>query len=280
MGGTLRVASCFVSPSSSRSPPKSPGAWRGVGGGCRDAQWDLGQSWAGAPQIDKGGVQCLGAAGTSRRGGIVCNMAKTYDYLFKLLLIGDSGVGKTCVLFRFSEDAFNSTFISTIGIDFKIRTIELDGKRIKLQIWDTAGQERFRTITTAYYRGAMGIMLVYDITNEKSFDNIRNWIRNIEEHASADVEKMILGNKCDVNERRQVSKERGEKLALDYGIKFMETSAKANINVESAFFTLARDIKAKMDKKLEGNSPQGNNQGVKITPDPQRKSSFFRCVLL
>ncbi|XP_072100581.1 ras-related protein Rab-8A isoform X2 [Mobula birostris] len=108
-------------------------------------------------------------------------MAKTYDYLFKLLLIGDSGVGKTCVLFRFSEDAFNTTFISTIGIDFKIRTIELDGKKIKLQIWDTAGQERFRTITTAYYRGAMGIMLVYDITNEKSFDNIKNWIRNIEE---------------------------------------------------------------------------------------------------
>uniref|UniRef100_A0A2K6T3Q0 small monomeric GTPase n=1 Tax=Saimiri boliviensis boliviensis TaxID=39432 RepID=A0A2K6T3Q0_SAIBB len=162
-------------------------------------------------------------------------MAKTYDYLFKLLLIGDSGVGKTCVLFRFSEDAFNSTFISTIGIDFKIRTIELDGKRIKLQIWDTAGQERFRTITTAYYRGAMGIMLVYDITNEKSFDNIRNWIRNIEE---------------------------------------------VSVLIPQAFFTLARDIKAKMDKKLEGNSPQGSNQGVKITPDQQKRSSFFRCVLL
>jgi Ras-related protein Rab-8A len=177
-------------------------------------------------------------------------MAKTYDYLFKLLLIGDSGVGKTCVLFRFSEDAFNATFISTIGIDFKIRTIELDGKKIKLQIWDTAGQERFRTITTAYYRGAMGIMLVYDITNEKSFDNIKNWIRNIEEHASADVEKMILGNKCDMNDRRQVSKERGEELAIEYGIKFMETSAKASINVEEAFFTLARDIKCKMEKRL------------------------------
>ena len=150
---------------------------------------------------------------------------------------------------------------SFAGIDFKIRTIELDGKKIKLQIWDTAGQERFRTITTAYYRGAMGIMLVYDITNEKSFDNIKNWIRNIEEHASADVEKMILGNKCDMNDRRQVtscfnecpqllipallqvSKERGEQLAIEYGIKFMETSAKASINVEDAFFTLARDIK-------------------------------------
>ncbi|XP_015260670.1 PREDICTED: ras-related protein Rab-8A-like, partial [Cyprinodon variegatus] len=104
-------------------------------------------------------------------------------------------------------------FLSYVsGIDFKIRTVELDEKRIKLQIWDTAGQERFRTITTAYYRGAMGIMLVYDITNERSFDNIRNWIRNIEEHASADVEKMILGNKCDMNDKRQVSKERGEKV--------------------------------------------------------------------
>ncbi|KTF85213.1 hypothetical protein cypCar_00030886 [Cyprinus carpio] len=127
-------------------------------------------------------------------------MAKTYDYLFKLLLIGDSGVGKTCLLFRFSEDAFNTTFISTIG-----QFAGDLGRR------DTAGQERFRTITTAYYRGAMGIMLVYDITSEKSFENIKNWIRNIEEHASSDVEKMILGNKCDMNDRRQVSKERGEK---------------------------------------------------------------------
>ncbi|KAF3858017.1 hypothetical protein F7725_011218, partial [Dissostichus mawsoni] len=219
---------------------------------------------------------------TGSPGGIsaiISSMAKTYDYLFKLLLIGDSGVGKTCVLFRFSEDAFNSTFISTIGIDFKIRTIELDGKKIKLQIWDTAGQERFRTITTAYYRGAMGIMLVYDITNEKSFENIKNWIRNIEEHASSDVEKMVLGNKCDINDKRQVSKDRGEKLALEYGIKFMETSAKANINVENSFLTLARDIKSKMDTKLEGNTPQGGSHGVKIS-EPQKKSSFFRCSLL
>lgn len=115
---------------------------------------------------------------------------------------------------------------------------------------DTAGQERFRTITTAYYRGAMGIMLVYDVNNERSFENIKNWIRNIEENASADVEKMLLGNKCDLADRRQVSKERGEQLAIEYGIKFMETSAKASINVEEAFYTLARDIKAKTEKKL------------------------------
>lgn len=206
-------------------------------------------------------------------------MAKTYDFLFKLLLIGDSGVGKTCVLFRFSEDAFNSTFISTIGIDFKIRTIELDGKKIKLQIWDTAGQERFRTITTAYYRGAMGIMLVYDITNDKSFENIKNWIRNIEEHASSDVEKMVLGNKCDMEDRRLVSKERGTQLATEYGIKFMETSAKASINVEEAFFTLARDIKLKMDKKLEQSSPQATST-IHVTQQPKQSRGFFRCTLL
>eukprot|EP00794_Sanderia_malayensis_P006518 gene6518-7262_t len=192
-------------------------------------------------------------------------MAKTYDHLFKLLLIGDSGVGKTCVLFRFSEDAFNSTFISTIGIDFKIRTIELDGKKIKLQIWDTAGQERFRTITTAYYRGAMGIMLVYDITIEKSFDNIRNWIRNIDEHAAADVEKMVLGNKCDMEDKRQ--------LAIEYSLKFMETSAKTGQNVEEAFITLARDIKKKMDRKLDSTAPSPGSGAVKVGGEEKPKKS-------
>uniref|UniRef100_A0A3Q2XHH9 Ras-related protein SEC4 n=1 Tax=Haplochromis burtoni TaxID=8153 RepID=A0A3Q2XHH9_HAPBU len=171
------------------------------------------------------------------------------------------------------------TVVSLSGIDFKIRTIELDGKKIKLQIWDTAGQERFRTITTAYYRGAMGIMLVYDITNEKSFDNIKNWIRNIEEHASADVEKMVLGNKCDMNDKRQVSKERGEKLAIDYGIKFLETSAKSNINVEEGFYTLARDIMARLNRKMNDNNPSGGGGPIKIT-EPRSKKSLFRCSLL
>ncbi|VDD90401.1 unnamed protein product [Enterobius vermicularis] len=177
---------------------------------------------------------------------------KQYDLLFKLLLIGDSGVGKTCILYRFSDDAFNTTFISTIGIDFKIKTIELEGKKIKLQIWDTAGQERFHTITTSYYRGAMGIMLVYDITNAKSFDNIAKWLRNIDEHASEDVEKMLLGNKCDMVDRRVVSKERGEKIAVDHGIRFLETSAKADINIDTAFYDLARAILEKMPSREEG----------------------------
>uniref|UniRef100_A0A2P2K7B1 RAB GTPase-like protein A5B n=1 Tax=Rhizophora mucronata TaxID=61149 RepID=A0A2P2K7B1_RHIMU len=114
------------------------------------------------------------------------------------------GVGKSCLLLRFSDGSFTTSFITTIGIDFKIRTIELDGKRIKLQIWDTAGQERFRTITTAYYRGAMGILLVYDVTDESSFNNIRNWIRNIEQHASDNVNKILVGNKADMDESKRV----------------------------------------------------------------------------
>lgn len=209
-------------------------------------------------------------------------MAKTYDHLFKLLLIGDSGVGKTCVLFRFSEDAFNSTFISTIGIDFKIRTIELEGKKIKLQIWDTAGQERFRTITTAYYRGAMGIMLVYDITSEKSFDNIRNWIRNIEEHAATDVQRMVLGNKCDMEDKRQVQKDQGEQLAKEYNIKFMETSAKTAQNVEESFITLARDIKKKMDIKLDSSNPSSASGAVRMSSDdkPKKSGPFKFCSIL
>ncbi|CAN6209752.1 unnamed protein product, partial [Urochloa humidicola] len=189
-----------------------------------------------------------------------------YDYLIKLLLIGDSGVGKSCLLLRFSDGSFTTSFITTIGIDFKIRTIELDGKRIKLQIWDTAGQERFRTITTAYYRGAMGILLVYDVTDESSFNNIRNWIRNIEQHASDNVNKILIGNKADMDEsKRAVPTSKGQALADEYGIKFFETSAKTNLNVEQVFFSIARDIKQRLsetdskpeDRTISINRPEG-----------------------
>lgn len=182
---------------------------------------------------------------------------KTYDLLFKLLLIGDSGVGKTCLLFRFSDDAFNTTFISTIGIDFKIKTIELGGKKIKLQIWDTAGQERFHTITTSYYRGAMGIMLVYDITSSKTFDNITKWLRNIDEHANEDVEKMILGNKCDMVDKRQVPRQRGEEVARQHNVPFLETSAKSNVNVEKAFMDLTQAILNKTPNRDNEHKPSG-----------------------
>eukprot|EP01099_Mayorella_cantabrigiensis_P000864 TRINITY_DN1367_c0_g1_i1.p1 TRINITY_DN1367_c0_g1~~TRINITY_DN1367_c0_g1_i1.p1 ORF type:complete len:234 (-),score=64.75 TRINITY_DN1367_c0_g1_i1:264-908(-) len=201
-----------------------------------------------------------------------------YDYLIKLLLIGDSGVGKSCLLLRFSDDSFTPSFITTIGIDFKIRTIELDGKRIKLQIWDTAGQERFRTITTAYYRGAMGILLVYDVTDEKSFQNIRNWIRNIEQHATESVNKMLIGNKCDMIDKKVIESERGEALAQEYGIKFLETSAKNNINVDEAFISLAKDIKKRLIDNAESDRPTPNNP-LHITNqnNPDQKADSCAC---
>jgi len=201
-----------------------------------------------------------------------------YDYLIKLLLIGDSGVGKSCLLLRFSDDSFTPSFITTIGIDFKIRTIELDGKRIKLQIWDTAGQERFRTITTAYYRGAMGILLVYDVTDERSFKNIRNWFSNIEQHASEGVNKILIGNKCDWVEKKAITKEQGQALADEFGIKFLETSAKANINVEEAFFTLARDIKKRLiDTHAQEQQNSQNHKRLELENNGPRSNTGSGC---
>jgi len=198
-----------------------------------------------------------------------------YDYLIKLLMIGDSGVGKSCLLLRFSDDSFTTSFITTIGIDFKIKTVEIDGKRVKLQIWDTAGQERFRTITTAYYRGAMGILLVYDITDEQSFLNIRNWIRNIEQHASDSVQKILIGNKCDMTDDRIITKDRGQELADEYGIKFYETSAKTDQNVKEAFIAIATDI---VEKKISmGDTPVTTGQGVKVGGGQKPTGSGCRC---
>ncbi|RZC59667.1 hypothetical protein C5167_006971 [Papaver somniferum] len=203
-----------------------------------------------------------------------------YDYLIKLLLIGDSGVGKSCLLLRFSDGSFTTSFITTIGIDFKIRNIEFDSKRIKLQIWDTAGQERFRTITTAYYRGAMGILLVYDVTDESSFNisamlivaltDIRNWIRNIEQHASDNVNKVLVGNKADMDEsKRAVPTPKGQALADEYGIKFFETSAKTNLNVEQVFFSIARDIK----ERLSETDTRPEPSTVRINPTDQPETA-------
>jgi len=204
-----------------------------------------------------------------------------YDFLIKLLLIGDSGVGKSCLLLRFCDDRWTPSFITTIGIDFKIRTIELDGKRIKLQIWDTAGQERFRTITTAYYRGAMGILLVYDVTDERSFNNIRNWHANVGQHASEGVNKILIGNKSDWTDKRAVTEEQGRALAEELEMKFMETSAKANEGVEEAFFALAGDCKARLiDSQAESAASQGgpsNADGSVKVNQPATSASTGCC---
>ncbi|CAN0008926.1 unnamed protein product [Phaeothamnion confervicola] len=196
-----------------------------------------------------------------------------FDMQIKLLMIGDSaGVGKTCLLLRYANDSFSQTFITTIGIDFKIKNIDLDGKRIKLQIWDTAGQERFRTITTSYFRGAQGILLVYDVTDKKSFQAIRNWVGQIKQHADVHVNQILIGNKCDMNDEREVSTEDGAQLAAEYGIQFFETSAKNDINVEKGFITIAREVKNRLmhDGPAQGNQRQGN---VNLTAQTNKKKA-------
>ncbi|CAB0006698.1 unnamed protein product [Nesidiocoris tenuis] len=169
-----------------------------------------------------------------------------YDYLFKLLLIGDSGVGKSCLLLRFADDLYSENYISTIGVDFKIRTVQLDDKIVKLQIWDTAGQERFRTITSSYYRGAHGIIVVYDTTDSESFNSLKNWLEEINRFASTDVNKLIVGNKNDLKSKRSVEFEVAKSLADSLGIPILETSAKDNVNVEEAFLRMAAEIKTRI----------------------------------
>lgn len=186
--------------------------------------------------------------------------SRTYDMIMKLLLVGDSGVGKSCLLLRFVEDKFNPSFITTIGIDFKIRTIESQGKKIKLQVWDTAGQERFRTITTAYYRGAMGIVLIYDVTDSRTFENVENWYNTVTQHANEDAQIFLVGNKIDDESARQVSREDGQALASKLNVPFLEASAKLNENVDSIFYELA-DIILKTHKIDESTGPQGIEVG-------------------
>ncbi|XP_063816757.1 ras-related protein Rab-37 isoform X3 [Pseudophryne corroboree] len=159
---------------------------------------------------------------------------------FTVMLLGDSGVGKTCFLIQFKDGAFLSgTFLATVGIDFRNKVITVDGLKVNLQIWDTAGQERFRSVTHAYYRDAQALLLLYDITSKTSFDNIRAWLTEVHEFSNKDVVIMLLGNKSDITSGRVVRTEDGESLAKEYGIPFMETSAKTGVNVELAFMAVA-----------------------------------------
>jgi len=165
---------------------------------------------------------------------------RDYDYLFKLVLIGDSGVGKSCLLLRFADDAFTESYISTIGVDFRFRTVKIDKKTVKLQIWDTAGQERFRTITSAYYRGADGIIMVYDVTSTDTFDHVNDWLKEVNRYASEGTCKLLVGNKSDRTADRAVTSEQAKAFADELGIAFLETSAKSAKNVEEAFFDFSR----------------------------------------
>merc|ERR1719410_2608234 len=173
---------------------------------------------------------------------------RDYDYLFKLVLIGDSGVGKSCLLLRFADDAFTESYISTIGVDFRFRTVKIDKKTVKLQIWDTAGQERFRTITSAYYRGADGIILVYDITDRESFSHVNDWLNEVNRYVNENTCKLLIGNKCDNVSERQVSTEEGKKKAEEIGVAFIEASAKDATSVEAAFTMMSAELIAKREQ--------------------------------
>ncbi|MQL72359.1 hypothetical protein Taro_004708 [Colocasia esculenta] len=199
-------------------------------------------------------------------------MNPEYDYLFKLLLIGDSGVGKSCLLLRFADDSYLESYISTIGVDFKIRTVEQDGKTIKLQIWDTAGQERFRTITSSYYRGAHGIIVVYDVTDQESFNNVKQWLNEIDRYASENVNKLLVGNKCDLAADRVISYETGKAFADEIGIPFLETSAKDATNVEQAFMTMAAEIKNRMASQPAASGSRPSTVQVRGQPLEQKSS--------
>lgn len=187
---------------------------------------------------------------------------RNYDFLMKLLIIGDSDTGKSSCLLRFAEDAFTPSYISTVGIDFKIRTIELDGKRIKLQIWDTAGQERFKTITRAYYRGAHGILIVFSVLSRDSFEHVKGWFSEVQAHGTGGVSMILVGNKCDDSEKRQVSTEEGQQLADELGLPFLEVSALSGVNVEKAFFTVAQDIKRRNMDEASQKAKEG--RGVEV----------------
>ena len=148
-----------------------------------------------------------------------------YDHFIKLIVIGDTSVGKTSLLLRFSENTFSAQHIATIGIDFKIKNMQMDGKNVKLQIWDTAGQERFRTITQSYYKGANGILLAFDTTNLASFNSMQTWLGQIETHANEDVLKILVATKCDDTEHNQVSEEAATAFATEHGLSVFFTSA-------------------------------------------------------
>ncbi|KAK7489914.1 hypothetical protein BaRGS_00018779 [Batillaria attramentaria] len=188
-----------------------------------------------------------------------------YDYIWKVVLVGDSGVGKTNLLSRFTRNEFNAESKSTIGVEFATRNVNIKGKMVRAQIWDTAGQERYRAITSVYYRGAVGALVVYDLTKPQTFHNLDKWLQELKEHAESTVRIMLVGNKTDLRHLRAVTMEEGRTLAEKHSFSFTETSALDSTNVGEAFNNLLVDI-FKTQVEEQGKPPQqagGNNNDLK-----------------
>ena len=189
----------------------------------------------------------------------------SYAYLFKYIIIGDTGVGKSCLLLQFTDKRFQPVHDLTIGVEFGARMINIEGKPIKIQIWDTAGQEAFRSITRSYYRGAAGALLVYDITRRNTFTHLTKWLEDAREHSNLNMVIMLIGNKTDLEARRDVRREEGEAFAREHGLIFIEISAKSAANVEEAFINTAREIYDKMQARIFDINNEAN--GIKVGPD-------------
>ena len=166
------------------------------------------------------------------------------DYnLYKILLLGDTSVGKSCLLLRFCDNSFQEAHLTTIGLDFRLKTINLkEDRKVKIQIWDTAGEDRFRSITRNYYKGAKGILLIFDVTDKETFTHVRDWIERIHEESPEGITICLVGNKIDMNESRVISNEEGKKIADEFKIPYFETSAKSNIGVEEVFTYLVKEV--------------------------------------
>lgn len=192
----------------------------------------------------------------------------------KILTIGESGVGKTCILLRYTDNKFIKHHLTTIGIDYKTKDVNLNNKSIKLKIWDTAGQERFRNITQQYYKGADGIVLVFDLTDRNSFEKVREWMRQIQTYTQKDsIGIVLLGNKCDA-ENKAVSLQEAQDIANEFNMKFFETSAMNNINIEESFRELSMEI-VKIKEAKNAGSDNALDQSIKIKPkdknEPKKK---------
>lgn len=208
-------------------------------------------------------------------------MEQSYDYLFKLLLVGDSGVGKTSLLLRFTQNEFSPDTRNTVGVDLKVKMVNFRGNRLKLTIWDTAGQERFRTLTSAYYRGAHGIILVYDISDRKSFINVKEWLEEIDIYSTNEAAiKLLVGNKIDKDSMRQVSKEEGNEFARANSMLFIESSAKTEEGVQQAFDELIQKV-LDVPSLLDGQGPnKGPGKGVSVNyadTDSNSAASGYCC---